>query len=180
MYRDNTLIPTETIRLAALGTLMERDVRYSALASEIRSFVGGMIGPSLDLLGTSLELLIYEGLVEVVDGDEGEASVTDGCLCITGQGRDAFARLMTSQVRAPVNDVSRLVIALKLRFLHLLDDAARTEQSDLLVEMCESELARLESLKKRFGEAELDAWLTLEIDLIERRLAWFRELRQTC
>ena len=180
MYRDNTLIPTETIRLAALGTLMERDVRYSELASEIRIFVGGMIGPSLDLLGTSLELLIYEGLIEVVDGDEGEASVTDGCLRITDQGRDAFARLMTSQVRAPVNDVSRLVVALKLRFLHLLDHAARAEQSHLLVEMCESELARLEDLKKRFGEGELGAWLGLEIDLIKSRLAWFRSLAETC
>ena len=61
MYRDNTLIPTETIRLAALGTLMERDVRYSELASEIRIFVGGMIGPSLDLLGTSLSTLLLDG-----------------------------------------------------------------------------------------------------------------------
>lgn len=180
MYRDNTLIPTETIRLAALGTLLERDVRYSVLASEIRAFVGGMIGPSLDLLGTSLELLTYEGLIEVVDGEEGEASVTDGRLRITEQGRDAFARLMTSQVRAPVNDVSRLVIALKLRFLHLLDDAARAEQSHLLVEMCETELARLEDLKKRFGEAELGAWLGLEVDLIKSRLNWFRSLAETC
>lgn len=180
MYRDNTLIPAETIRLAALGTLMERDVRYGALASEIRSFVGGMIGPSLDLLGTSLELLTYEGLVEPLDGEEGEASTTDACLRITDQGREAFAALMTSQVRAPVNDVSRLVIALKLRFLHLLDNAARAEQSELLVEMCETELARLESLKARYREAELDAWLDLEIDLIKRRLAWFRSLRETC
>lgn len=180
MYRDKTLIPTETIRLAALGTLMERDVRYSVLASEIRNFVGGMIGPSLDLLGTSLELLTYEGLIEVIDGEEGEASTTDGFLRITDQGREAFAMLMTSQVRAPVNDVSRLVIALKLRFLHLLDRASRSEQSELLVEMCETELARLEGLKKQFGEAELDAWLAMEIDLIKRRLDWFRSLAETC
>jgi DNA-binding PadR family transcriptional regulator len=180
MYRDNTLIPTETIRLAALGTLMEHDIRYSVLASEVRAFVGGIIGPSLDLLGTSLELLTYEGLVEAVDGEEGEASVTDSLLRITDQGRETFAALMTSQVRAPVNDVSRLVIALKLRFLHLLDNAARAEQSELLVEMCETELARLEALKKQFGEAELDAWLELEIDLIKRRLGWFRALVDSC
>ena len=101
------------------------------------------------------------------------------CLHITDQGRAAFAALMTSQVRAPVNDVSRLVIALKLRFLHLLDEAARDEQSELLVEMCETELARLEDLKKRFGNGDLGGWLTLEIDLLKSRLAWFRSLSHT-
>ena len=176
MYRDNTLIPTEAIRLAALGTLMERDVRYSDLASEIRYFVGRIIGPSLDLLGTSLELLTYEGLIEVVGGEEGEASTTDGLLRITDQGRDLFADLMTSQVRAPVNDVSRLVVALKMRFLHLLDDDAHDEQSDMLVEMCETELARLEDLKGRYQSGDLSKWLTLEIDQIKSRLDWFRSL----
>ena len=180
MYRDNTLIPTETIRLAALGTLMERDVRYSDLASEVRYFVGRIIGPSLDLLGTSLELPTYEGLIEVVDGEEGEASTTDGCLRITDQGRATFARLMTSHVRAPVNDVSRLVVALKMRFLHLLDRAARAEQSAMLVEMCETELARLEDLKTRYNSGRLGDWLALEIGQIEDRLAWFRALVETC
>lgn len=176
MYRDNTLIPTETIRLAALGTLMERDVRYSELAAEVRYFVGRIIGPSLDLLGTSLELLTYEGLIEVVDGAEGDASVTNGLLRVTEQGREAFATLMTSHVRAPVNDVSRLVVALKMRFLHLLDGPARAEQSTMLVEMCETELARLEDLKTRYGSGQLGDWLTLEIGQIRDRLAWFRGL----
>ena len=180
MYRDNTLIPTETIRLAALGTLMERDVRYGDLASEVRYFVGRIIGPSLDLLGTSLELLTYEGLTEVVGGEKGEASTMDGCLRITDQGRETFARLMTSHVRAPVNDVSRLVVALKMRFLHLLDAEARAEQSAMLVEMCETELVRLEDLKKRYGSGRLGDWLTLEIGQVKDRLAWFRALVETC
>ena len=180
MYRDNTLIPTEAIRLAALGTLMERDVRYSELASEIRYFVGRIIGPSLDLLGTSLELLTYEDLIEVVDGEEGGASTSDGRLRITDLGRDEFATLMTSQVRAPVNDISRLVVALKLRFLHLLDSAARAEQSALLVEMCETELARLEDLKSHYENGELNDWLTLEIEQVRSRLDWFRMLSAQC
>ena len=176
MYRDNTLIPTEAIRLAALGTLMERDVRYGDLASEVRSFVGRIIGPSLDLLGTSLELLTYEGLIEVVGGEEGEAAASDGLLRITGQGRAAFAALMTSHVRAPVNDVSRLVVALKMRFLDLLDADARAEQSAMLVEMCETELARLEDLKARFGDGRFADWLALEIGHLRDRLKWFRSL----
>ena len=180
MYRDNTLIPTEAIRLAALGRLMEDSVRYSELASEIRYFVGSIIGPSLDLLGTSLELLTYEGLIEVVDGEEGEAAVLDATLRITDEGRKAFATLMTSQVRAPVNDVSRLVVALKLRFLHLLDDDARGEQSAMLVEMCETELARLEDLKARYEIGELNDWLALEIGQFKQQLDWFKSLRDTC
>ncbi|MCG8548344.1 MAG: hypothetical protein MJE12_29445, partial [Alphaproteobacteria bacterium] len=51
MYRDNTLIPTEAVRLAALGSLMEGERRYADLASEVRNFVGRIAGPSLDLLG---------------------------------------------------------------------------------------------------------------------------------
>ena len=176
MYRDNTLIPTEAIRLAALGTLMERDARYGALASEVRYFVGRIIGPSLDLLGTSLELLTYEGLIEAVGGEEGEASATDALLRITQQGRAAFAELMTSHVRAPINDVSRLVVALKMRFLHLLDAPARAEQSAMLVEMCETELARLEDLRTRYREGKLADWLALEIGYLRSRLDWFRSL----
>jgi hypothetical protein len=176
VYRDNTLIPTEAIRLAALGTLMERDARYGALASEVRYFVGRIIGPSLDLLGTSLELLTYEGLIEVVGGEEGEAAATDGLLRITEQGRAAFATLMTSHVRAPINDVSRLVVALKMRFLHLLDADACAEQSAMLVEMCETELARLEDLKARYGEGKLADWLALEIGHLRNKLDWFRAL----
>ena len=68
MYRDNTLIPTEAIRLAALGSLAEGDKQYADLASEIRYFVARIAGPSLDLLGTSLELLQYEGLAATIDG----------------------------------------------------------------------------------------------------------------
>ena len=67
MYRDNTLIPTEAIRLAALGSLAEGDKQYAELASEIRYFVARITGPSLDLLGSSLELLHYEGLASPVE-----------------------------------------------------------------------------------------------------------------
>ena len=66
MFRDNSLIPTEAIRLAALGLLSEGARRYGELAAEIRHFTSRVAGPSLDLMGNSLELLIYEGLVEAV------------------------------------------------------------------------------------------------------------------
>ena len=37
MYRDNTLIPSEAIRLLALGILADGDRRYAELASEVRN-----------------------------------------------------------------------------------------------------------------------------------------------
>jgi len=173
MYRDNTLIPSEAIRLAALGALMEQDMTYAALARETRYFVERIIGPSLDLLGSSLELLRFEGLVGSADG---EADADDPTLRISQSGRDAFATLMTSNVRAPVNDVSRLVLALKMRFLHLLDGEDRMHQGEMLEEMCETELARLGDLRQRYGKGRLSAWLDLEIHQLEERLAWFRDL----
>lgn len=180
MYRDNTLIPTEAVRLAALGALVEGDCRYGALASDVRYFVTHIAGPSLDLLGTSLELLQYEGLVETiaaeVDGGAGAALGEDHLLRITGAGREVFEELMLSNVRAPMNEVSNLVIALKIRFLHLLPPDAQAEQAETLVEMCETEVARLTELRKRHGGGHLGGWLDMELRRLEDRLAWFRKL----
>ena len=39
MYIDNSLLPKETIRLAALGMLTDGDKTYGALANEIRHFI---------------------------------------------------------------------------------------------------------------------------------------------
>lgn len=173
MYRDNTLIPTEALRLAALGSLAEGDKRYGALASEIRQFVGRIAGPSLDLLGPSLELLCYEGLAETSDG---EGMEDDALLAVTEEGRRVFAQLMTSNVRTPVNDMGKLVIALKMRFLHLLPAAGQRDQAAILAETCAGELARLEDLRRSYGEGHLGAWLELDISQLKDRLAWFRAL----
>ena len=173
MYRDNTLIPTEAIRLAALGSLVESEKCYAELASEIRYFVARVAGPSLDLLGDSLELLSYEELAQPTDG----GAMTDGApLRITEAGHDAFRTLMTSNVRAPVNDVSKLVIALKIRFLHLIPAEDRREQVEMLIEMCEVELARLDELRRNYAQPLLADWLDLEIAQLTDRLAWFRAL----
>ncbi len=173
MYRDNTLIPTEAIRLAALGSLVEGDKQYAELASEIRYFVSRVAGPSLDLLGTSLELLHYEELAVPVNGG---AVQDDAVLRITEDGRNAFHTLMTSNVRAPVNDVSKLVIALKMRFLHLLLPEDRQDQAEMLTEMCEVELARLKELRGGYDQEPLAQWLDLEIAQLNQRLDWFQNL----
>ncbi|MEC9167428.1 MAG: hypothetical protein VX596_10055, partial [Pseudomonadota bacterium] len=63
MYRDNSLIPKEAIRMAALGALWRAPMAYGDLAREVRQFAARIVGPSLDLLGTSIELLKFEGLI---------------------------------------------------------------------------------------------------------------------
>ncbi len=177
MYRDNTLIPTEAVRLCALGILMLGRRRYAELAGEVRHFVGRVVGPSLELLGTSIELLRFEGLVRPAAGGDGEA---DAALEITDDGRRAFRALMCSGVRAPSTDVGKLVIALKMRFLHLLDDAARREQFEMMTEMCENELARLIDLRRHHADDEgaLVARLDHDIAQLEARLAWFRDMEE--
>lgn len=172
MYRDNTLIPTEAVRLAALGALVEGDCLYATLASDVRHFVTHISGPSLDLLGTSLELLQLEGLVETAEAESGG----DQLLRITAAGRAVFEELMLSNVRAPMNEVSNLVIALKIRFLHLLPEDAQAEQSETLVEMCETERARLTELRKRHGDGHLGDWLAMELRRLDDRIAWFQHL----
>ena len=81
MFTDNTLTPREAIRLCALGTLATQPMRYSALANAIRHFVSRILGPSLDLMGTSIELLRLEGLVRAIEGtgmeDDARLEITD-------------------------------------------------------------------------------------------------------
>ena len=76
MYRDNSLIPRETIKMAALGALIGRNRSYDDVASEVRSFISRIVGPSLELMGTSIELLKLEGLIETVYKDD-QSPLTD-------------------------------------------------------------------------------------------------------
>ncbi len=118
MFSDNTLTPKEAIRLCALGTLAQGPKHYSALANAIRHFVSHITGPSLEVMGTSLELLKYEGLVTAVDGI---GMVDDAVLKITESGEAELRALLTANVRAQASEMNKLIVALKFRFLHLLD-----------------------------------------------------------
>ncbi len=175
MYSDNSLLPRETLRLAALGALTLGDMRYGALAGDVRHFISRLAGPSLELMGSSIELLRHEGLVEPAD-DDGD----DPMLRITETGRAELRALLSATVRPPFNDLNKLVLALKMRFLHLLDEAARRDQADLLIEACRTELARLVDLRgaHRDEEGHLIDWLDHDIGLVESRLAWLEDLRR--
>lgn len=171
MFRDKTLIPTEAIRVLALGLLAERPRRYAELAQELRRFIGLVLGPSLDMLAPSLELLRFEGLA-AAEGDGADAA-----LSITAKGRGELMTLLRANVRAPVNDTNRLVIALKFRFLELLPPAEQKAQLALLADLYETERGRLEELRAQNGAAAFAAWLDHEIAQIGERIEWLERTK---
>jgi len=175
MYRDNSLIPSEAIRLLALGILAGGDKSYAELAGEVRHFVSHITGPSLELVASPLELLKIEGLVD--SGDNGNAPDTE-LLSLSEAGRAELHTLLTSNVRAPVSDINKLIIGLKLRFLHLLGPAEQRLQGETLAELSERELARLTELRAHHAgqPGHLVAWLDQEIAQVEARLAFFQDL----
>jgi hypothetical protein len=179
MFRDHSLIPTEAIRLAALGILTTGPRKYGELAVEVRHFASRMLGPSLDILGTSIELLRYEGLIETVGARAapGQSLTADSTVQLTQGGRDALKELLASRVKAPLTDLSKLVIALKLRFLHLLTAEEQRAQMEMLVELTESELARLNDLRTQYAESGnlLGDWLAQDIAQAGERLQWYRD-----
>ena len=174
MFADQTLTPKEAVRFCALGLIAEAPQRYSVLARGVRDFSGRIMGPSLDLMGTSIELLRYEGLVSPLDG---QGTEDDALLAITETGRTTLKTLLTARLR-PGSDITRLVVALKMRFLHLLGDAEKRAQIDMLIDVAESDLARLEDLAEASAEesAGFRDWLGFEIEQTRGRLSWLERL----
>lgn len=177
MYRDKSLLPTQAIRLAVLGSLGRGARRYAELATETRHFTGAIVGPSLDLLGTSIELLRFEGLIVPTDGGQGMAD--NATMQLTEAGTAGLHDLLIAPLRAPLNDMGRLILALKLRFLDLLPAADQAQQAELMIDLADSEVARLTDLVARTaGEpGQLGSWLALDLAQARARLAWFEALR---
>jgi len=178
MYADNTLTPKEAVRLCALGTLAQagEPMRYSILAHDARHFMSRVTGPSLELMGTSLELLKFEGLIAPSDGQGME---DDAQMILTDKGQDELQKLLTSRVRADSSDLNKLIITLKFRFLHLLPSEEQCNQVDSLCDAAQAELARLGDLRDNHSEdcGHLTRWLDHDLDLVEKRLEWLEGLR---
>ena len=181
MYRDNTLIPSEAVRLLALGILASRPVSYAELAREVRHFTGRIVGPSLDLVGAPLEVLKLEGFVENEGGVEDDPENENQLLAVTEQGRAELLRLLSANVRPQVSDLNKLIVALKMRFLHLMKSEDQRVQAELLHDISERELARLLDLRDHHGleAGHLRAWLDLEIAQSRARLDWTVRLRDS-
>ena len=175
MFRDQSLMPKEAIRLAALAALAREPLTYVQLANDVRHFTTRFWGPTLDVMASSIELLRFEGLIETAT----DATETgDAPLRLTEAGHAELRELLAAAVRAPGNDFNKLVVALKLRFLDLLPSEAQREQAEILIELREAELARLCDLRATYSDEQghFLRWLDHNIAQTEADLAWFREL----
>lgn len=177
-FKDQSLIPQEAVRLCALGLLAERDRPFGELAVEVRRFVSRMLGPSLDILGTPIEALRYQGLIEPLGprASPGQSLTGETLVRITPAGRAALDGLMTSRVRGPMTDLAKLIIALKLRFLSLLEPATQRAQIEQLIAASEQELARLKDLHAQHDRSGdlLGDWLAQDIAQAQARIDWYR------
>jgi hypothetical protein len=169
MFHDRSLVPGEAVRLLALGSLMESDKPYADLALEIRFFTQRIVGPSLDLLGSSLTLLKIEGLAEALNP---QASDYQSLLRITPAGTEHFMTLMGAQLRTPVNDVGRLILLLKIRFMPFLAPEMKEEQLDMLNDLVHTERARAHDLAQEYKNHPMAEWLMIDITQSDQRIAW--------
>ena len=169
MYSDNTLTPKEAARLCALGTLADGERTYGELAGSVRHFLDRVQGAILDVTGSSIELLKYEGLVAIQSG-EGEHAV----LAITDGGRAELQTLQTTDVRPGATDLNKLIVSLKFRFLHLLNRLDQAAQVDIMIDTAETELTRLIDLRDHHSQDEghLVHWIDMEIIVLQGRIDW--------
>ena len=77
------------------------------------------------------------------------------------------------------DDLSRIVFALKLRFLHLLEPAVAREQIDRMIEISKADRARRADTKTRYGgePGYFSAWLDADIERADDRVAWLTALK---
>ena len=169
MYADNTLTPKEAARLCALGTLAGGPRTYEELAGSVRHFLDRIQGPILDVMGTSIELLKYEGLVTIQSGESEQA-----VLAITDAGCAELETLLIADVRPGATDLNKLIVSLKFRFLHLLSRHEHGSQVDILIDTAESELVRLIDLRNHHHEdkGHLVQWIEMEIKVLKGRIDW--------
>ncbi|MFK7866304.1 MAG: hypothetical protein AB8B77_02570 [Alphaproteobacteria bacterium] len=179
MYEDHSLQPSEAVKLLALGLLMEGYGNYGEIAQEIRQFTTKIVGPSLDLLGSSLEILKLEGLADISGDKSVDAAARH--ITITDQGKSLFKALMGSDLRVPLNDVNRLVLLIKLRFMPYLDQEMLLDQLDLYRELIQKEMAWGRALSNKNqagnqGSKFLQNWLQLEQDSWQAKLTYIESL----
>ncbi|MBC6440117.1 MAG: hypothetical protein GDA49_06855 [Rhodospirillales bacterium] len=180
MQRDRTLMPAEALRLAALGILVCRGrMTYGALATEVRLFTASYGGSPVDVMSSSIELLRFEGLIAIAEqADDPEDVPGDVVIVPTDEGRSELWRLLQTAVK-PSGAYARLLMALRMRFIHLLDEDRRALQVELLIEGLEGERARLLDLRRRMAGEHPDflAWLDRDIDRVRQELAAVRRAR---
>ncbi len=174
MYADNSLTPKEAARLCALGTLSDGAMSYGQLATSVRAFIDRVQGPTLDVMGSSIELLKYEGLVATSTGD-GDLET----LAITLEGHVELKSLLVAHVRPGAGDLNKLIVALKFRFMHLLDIDDQRAQVGILIDTTEAELSRLTDLHQNHlpDSGHITTWIDFEIKALSERIEWLVQFK---
>lgn len=175
--REPALIPGSAVRLAALGLLHAGPRRYDEVTVEVRHLASRILGPSLDILGHSIELLRAEGLIESVGprGGPGQSLRGESMVALTEAGRRELQTLLAAPIRGPMTDAAKLLIVLKLRFFALMSGEEQRRQLEMLIDLTQGEIARLTDLRQGAGADTLADWLAQDIAQAEQRLAWYRE-----
>jgi DNA-binding PadR family transcriptional regulator len=175
--REPALTQTAAVRLAALGLLQGAPRRYDEVTVEVRHFASRILGPSLDILGHSIELLRAEGLIESVGprGGPGQSLRGESLVALTDSGRRELQALLAAPIRGPMTDATKLLVALKLRFFALMPAEEQRRQLEMLIDLTQSEIARLGDLRQSADAEALADWLAQDIAQAEQRLAWYRE-----
>ena len=85
---------------------------------------------------------------------------------------------MQGNLRDTSGELARLIMALKMRFLHLLEEDIRTEQIEILHDVCELDLERVLALREEHAtEAEnFTGWLEMEVKRLEQKRDWLKSL----
>ena len=137
----------------------------------MRSFISRIVGPSLELMGTSIELLKLEGLIETVNDNDAD---DESLLQLSPSGLQELKDYLRSNLKSGGSELNKLVIALKLRFIDILDDDERQDQLLAIRDMYHNEKRRLEDLKNQ------TTWLTgfllesieLDLFLVNKKIEW--------
>ena len=88
---------------------------------------------------------------------------------------------MTSNLRAPITDMSKLIIVIKMRLLHLSAPKTQAMQINLLVDIYERQLTRLLELKQGYSTSKghFDGWLDLDIKHTTEKLRIYETMAES-
>ncbi len=164
------------MRLCALGTLGNSPMSYADLVTSIRHFIDRVQGPSVDVLGASIELLKFEGLVSNYNLNENDEGLT-----LTKKGERELKKLLTADIRPNDSNYNKLIEALKFRFLHLLKHSDRCIQAEILLERVELEIVRLRDLRDyhKNEDGYLFLWLNRDVKELENRVKWLKKFKNS-
>ena len=96
---------------------------------------------------------------------------------LTSNGFQELKEYLKSTIRSGSSDLNKLVVALKLRFIEVLEPSERLDQLVGLQTMYQAERNRLQDLRKHeeWSAGLLSELLDLELAVTDQRVLWCSE-----